>query len=199
MGGVEPVGVQATGYRPPFSQGGREDGRSGSFLDLMRHTSLFGTTSVPSDRLTPVTLNENWNLSETVIAACMEVHTVLGPGLLESAYEAALCEELLLRRIPLRRQQPISLSYKGRDLEQTYRADLVVADRVLVEIKAVDELLPIHAAQVITYLRATGIETGLLVNFNTVSLRHGLRRLSRTPKTSRTSRPPVLPVKSRPA
>jgi GxxExxY protein len=142
---------------------------------------------------------ETWNLSERVIAACMEVHTELGPGLLESVYEAALCEELAMRGIPFRRQQPISLSYKGKDLEQTFRIDLVVGDRLLVEIKSVQELLPIHAAQAITYLRVTGIQTALLVNFNAVSLRHGLRRLSHTPKTSRNSRPPVLPVKSRPA
>jgi len=127
----------------------------------------------------------------------MEVHTELGPGLLESVYEAALCEELAIRGIPFERQYSVSLSYKGRDLEQTYRADIVVGDQLLVEIKSVEDLLPIHAAQVITYLRVTGIETGLLVNFNAVSLRHGLRRLSRTPKTSRTSRPPFLPVKSR--
>jgi GxxExxY protein len=128
----------------------------------------------------------------------MDVHTELGPGLLESVYEEALCEELERRGIPFKRQQSAPLFYKGKQLQQTYRIDLVVDDRLIVEVKAVEALLPVHAAQVITYLRITGVEAGLLVNFNTVSLRLGLRRLSRTPKISRTSRPPVLPVKSRP-
>jgi GxxExxY protein len=127
----------------------------------------------------------------------MEVHTELGPGLLESIYEAALCEELEIRSIRYERQRTVPVLYKGRPLAQAYRVDLLVDERLLVEIKAVDQLLPVHAAQAITYLRVAGIEDGLLVNFNAASLRHGLRRLSRTTKTSRTSRPPVLPVKSR--
>jgi len=143
--------------------------------------------------------SETWRLSEAVIAACMEVHTELGPGLLESVYEAALSEELTIRGIPFQSQPRIDLYYKGKPLDQIYRPDLIVENRLVVEIKAVDELLPIHAAQTITYLRVTEIDAGLLVNFNAISLRFGLRRLSRTPKTSRTSCPPVLPVKSRPA
>ena len=179
-----------------FSQGGGEDGRSASENFGFTRTSMFGTTQAMSDRwaLMP---RSSYALSEQVIAACMAVHTELGPGLLESVYEAAVCEELTTRGIPFRRQQSVSLHYKGKPLGQTYRIDIVVDGRLLVEIKAVEALLPVHAAQVITYRRVSGIEHGLLVNFNTVSLRHGLRRLSRTPETSRTSRPPVLPVKSR--
>jgi GxxExxY protein len=139
--------------------------------------------------------DSDWTLSEMVIAACMEVHSQLGPGLLEGIYEASLCAELELRQIPYERQKPISVIYKGKDLEQSYRIDLLVDRRLVIEIKAVDELLPVHAAQLITYLRITGVDDGLLVNFNAVSLRHGLRRLSRTHETSRPSRPPVLPVK----
>ena len=130
----------------------------------------------------------------------MEVHRQLGPGLLENMYEAALCEELTLRGIPFARQVAIPVSYKGKRLEQAYRLDLVIDDRLVVEIKALDQLLPVHAAQLVTYLRLTGIEDGLLVNFNTFSLRHGLRRISRTHPNSRPSRSPDLPVKkSRPA
>jgi GxxExxY protein len=196
-----PAATSAATHRtsPEILQGGREDGRSARFLGFTPRRVPFGATQTLSDRLTLVKPNDAWMISDAVIAACMEVHTELGPGLLESVYEAALCEEFSLRSIPFKRQQPVSLAYKGRELEQTYRIDLVVAERLIVEIKAVDELLPLHAAQAITYLRLTGIETALLVNFNAVSLRHGLRRLSRTHKTSRTSRPPVLPVKSRPA
>jgi GxxExxY protein len=140
----------------------------------------------------PVTEN-SWNLSQNVIAACIEVHRVLGPGLLESIYEASLCEELALRGIPFERQRAVSVVYKGKPLEQAYRTDLIVAQQLLVEIKAVDALQPVHAAQVVTYLQLTGVEHGLLVNFNGISLRHGLRRLSRTPKTSRS---PDLPAKN---
>jgi GxxExxY protein len=142
-----------------------------------------------------VSSSPSWNLSEEVIGACMAVHTELGPGLLESIYEVSLCEELDLRGVRYERQRTVPVIYKGKTLDQDYRLDLLVDGRLLVEIKAVDVLLPVHAAQAITYLRVAGIEEGLLVNFNAVSLRHGLRRLTRTPQTSRTSRPPVLPVK----
>jgi GxxExxY protein len=141
----------------------------------------------------------HWDLSEQVIGAAIEVHRHLGPGLLESAYEAALCEEMTLRAIPFIRQQPLPMIYKGRDLEQVYRIDLVAAGCLVVEVKSVDALLPVHTAQLLTYLRLTGLESGLLVNFNTDVVRSGLRRLSLTPKTSQSSPPPRLPVKSRPA
>jgi GxxExxY protein len=176
-----------------FSQGGREDGRSVSEnFGFTHREAIFGATHSAVDRSAGMKADSDWTLSEIVIAACMEVHSQLGPGLLESIYEASLCAELELRQIPYERQKPISVVYKGKDLEQSYRIDLLVDRRFVIEIKAVDELLPVHAAQVITYLRITGFDDGLLVNFNAVSLRHGLRRLSRTHETSR---PPVLPVK----
>jgi GxxExxY protein len=107
----------------------------------------------------------------------IEVHRHLGPGLLESAYEACVCEELAIRHLTFVRQRPISLTYKGISLDAGYRVDLVVNSSVLVELKTVDTLLPIHMAQVITYLRLSGLPVGLLVNFNTPVLWHGVRRL----------------------
>ncbi len=115
-----------------------------------------------------------------VIGALIEVHRALGPGLLESAYEACLCTELSLRRLPFVRQRALPIEYKGRRLECGYRIDLVVDDRILLELKTVERLLPIHEAQVVTYLRLARLPVGLLVNFNVVVLRSGLRRLTRT-------------------
>jgi GxxExxY protein len=137
----------------------------------------------------------NWDLTDRVIAACIEVHRQLGPGLLESMYEAALCAELKLRGIRFDRQVALPVKYKGIPLDPSYRVDLVVDQRLLVEVKSVEALLPIHVAQVLTYLRVTGLATGLLVNFNATAIRHGLRRLSCTPKSSRFSPSPDLPVK----
>jgi GxxExxY protein len=116
--------------------------------------------------------------SDTVIGACIEVHRHLGPGLLESTYEHCLCHELALRGIPFRRQVPVPLSYKGLSLDCAYRLDLLVEPQLLVELKAVERLLPIHEAQVLTYLKLTGLKTALLVNFNMPVLRFGLRRLT---------------------
>jgi GxxExxY protein len=201
MGASEPVGAMATGYRLPFSQGGGEAGRAArrDFLGFTRRPVPFVATQVSRDRLSEMPRPEQWALSESVIGACIEVHRQLGPGLLESVYELALCEELTLRAIPFVRQFAFPVTYKGRDLDQNYRIDLVVASHLVVEVKSVDALLPIHTAQVLTYLRLTGLESGLLVNFNADVVRSGLRRLSLTPRTSRTSPPPRLPVKSRPA
>jgi GxxExxY protein len=195
----EPVGALATGCRLPFSQGGGEAGRSASFLGFTRRALPFVATQVSRDRLSKMPRPDHWALSEAVIGACIEVHRQLGPGRLENVYELALCEELTLRDIPFVRQFAFPVTYKGRDLEQNYRIDLVVASHLVVEVKSVDALLPTHTAQVLTYLRLTGLESGLLVNFNADVVRSGLRRLSLTPRTSRTSPPPRLPVKSRPA
>ena len=129
-----------------------------------------------------------------MIGAMIEVHRCLGPGLLESAYEACLCAELSERRIPFERQRPIAMTYKGALVECGYRLDLVVGADILVELKAVERLLPIHEAQVVTYLRLARLSVGLLVNFNTIVLRDGLRRLTAEhPKSFRSS---ALPVKS---
>jgi GxxExxY protein len=116
-------------------------------------------------------------LSEGIIGACMEIHRQVGPGLLESLYEECLCYELTLRGIAFARQVVIPVSYKGMTLETNYRLDLVVENRILVELKAVDQLHPIHSSQLMTYLKLTGYPVGLLVNFNAALLRHGLRRI----------------------
>jgi GxxExxY protein len=111
-----------------------------------------------------------------VIGAAIEVHRALGPGLLESAYEICFCRELNLREIRFQRQLPISLEYKGVKLDCGYRADVIVEETLLLELKAVDTLLPIHEAQLLSYLKLTGLNVGLLINFNVELLRNGIRR-----------------------
>lgn len=116
-------------------------------------------------------------LSRRIIGLAIEVHRLIGPGLLESAYEECLCREFELAGLPFRRQVPVPVEYKGHRLECGYRLDLVVDNRVLVELKAVEHLLPIHEAQVLTYLRLTGLRIGLLMNFHALRLTDGVRRL----------------------
>ncbi len=116
-------------------------------------------------------------LTSTIISAAIEVHRTLGPGLLESAYERCLCRELELRVIPFVKQKPIPVEYKGVSLECGYRIDICVADCVVVEVKAVGELLKIHDAQLLTYLRLTGMSVGLLLNFNVPLMKDGIRRI----------------------
>jgi GxxExxY protein len=116
--------------------------------------------------------------SEAVIGACIEVHRHLGPGLLESVYEECVAHELRLRGIRFERQRPVPLQYKAVRLECGYRLDLVVESALVVEIKAVEKLLPIHQAQLLTYLRLTGLDAGLLVNFCEPVLKNGLRRMT---------------------
>jgi GxxExxY protein len=115
--------------------------------------------------------------SETVIGACIEVHRQMGPGLLESAYEHCVAHELGMLGLRFERQRPVPLEYKGTKLNCGYRLDLVVEDALIVEIKCVDGLLPIHKAQLLTYLRLTKLRAGLLVNFRETVLKNGLRRL----------------------
>ena len=105
------------------------------------------------------------NLSENVIGAAIEVHRQLGPGLLESAYENCLCHELFLRGLKFQRQLPLSIKYKGIDVEAAYRLDILVEESLVLELKTVESLNPIHHAQLLTYLRLSGISTGLLINF----------------------------------
>jgi len=128
-------------------------------------------------------LNE---LSRRVIGAALEVHRALGPGFLESAYGSAFCIELQERRIPYVRQPVIELSYKGQAIGEG-RMDLLVGGRLVVELKSVDSLLPLHTAQLLSYLRATGHVLGLLINFNTTRLEGGIRRvvLSDSPMNGR--------------
>ena len=115
-------------------------------------------------------------LTHAVIGAAIEVHRKLGPGLLESAYKECLCRELLLRSIPFERERALPLAYKGIRLDCGYRVDILVDHNLVVEIKAVEALAPIHDAQVLTYLRLGGWSLGLLINFNVVVLKHGIRR-----------------------
>ena len=118
-------------------------------------------------------LNE---LTEIVIGCAIEVHRALGPGLLEPTYEMCLCRELSLRNIPFERQKPIPVIYKGVKLECGYRTDVVVDGSVLVEIKAIDSLLPVHEAQLLSYLKLGGWKVGLPINFDVELLKHGIRR-----------------------
>jgi GxxExxY protein len=115
-------------------------------------------------------------LTGTILAAAIEVHKQLGPGLLESAYEECLCRELELRGIGFERQKPLPLEYKGVRLDCGYRLDLLVEGRVVVEIKSVEALAPIHGAQILTYLRVAGVQVGLLINFNVPVLKDGVKR-----------------------
>ena len=115
--------------------------------------------------------------SHEIIGAAIEVHRRLGPGLLESAYETCLAHEFSLRGIPFERQKVLPVHYKGEQLDCGYRLDLIVGGLVVVEIKAVEELAPIHVAQVITYLKLTGCRLGLLMNFNQVLMRDGIQRV----------------------
>jgi GxxExxY protein len=109
-------------------------------------------------------------LTEQVIGAAIEVHRALGPGLLESAYEECLCHELHLRGIALRRQVPLPIQYKGVSLDCGYRLDVVVEDSVVLELKCVEHILPVHEAQLLTYLKLTGKRVGLIVNFHVSTL-----------------------------
>lgn len=115
-------------------------------------------------------------LTYEIIGAALEVHRTLGPGLLESSYRKCLCRELFVRGIPFQKEQPLPLEYKGIRLEGGYRIDIVVARLVVVEVKSVEALAPIHDAQLLTYLRIGGYKLGLLMNFNVVVLKDGIHR-----------------------
>jgi GxxExxY protein len=114
-------------------------------------------------------------LTREIISSAIEVHSILGPGLLENVYEEALCHEFKIRNIPFERQKEIKLSYKGHSIG-LHRLDLVVNDKVILELKAVNELNKIYEAQIISYLKATGLQVGLLINFNAVKLKEGIKR-----------------------
>ena len=116
------------------------------------------------------------DLSERIIGCAIEVHRELGPGLLESVYETALCIELKTAGVDFKRQVGIPLFYKG-ELISEHRPDLIVADRIVVEIKSITRFDPIHTAVMLTYLRVAQLQVGLILNFNTPYLRHGVRRV----------------------
>jgi GxxExxY protein len=115
-------------------------------------------------------------VTREVIGAAIEVHRQLGPGLLESSYRECLCRELVLRSIPFEREKPLPLEYKGIHLGCGYRIDILVAQCVVVEVKSVEALAPIHDAQLLTYLRIGGWRLGLLINFNVAVLKSGIHR-----------------------
>lgn len=116
------------------------------------------------------------DLTREIIGAAIEVHRELGPGLLESSYQICMRRELELRRIPFEYEKPLPVIYKGMGLDCGYRLDLLVADAVVVEIKSVEALHPIHEAQLLTYLRLGGWKAGLLINFNVPVLIDGVKR-----------------------
>nr|QNO43548.1 hypothetical protein HMEJMANM_00017 [Methanosarcinales archaeon ANME-2c ERB4]QNO43627.1 hypothetical protein LAPIAFBC_00034 [Methanosarcinales archaeon ANME-2c ERB4]QNO44679.1 hypothetical protein FAIAHACK_00016 [Methanosarcinales archaeon ANME-2c ERB4] len=116
-------------------------------------------------------------ISEEIIGAAMQVHTVLGPGLLESAYEACLKYELEKNDLKVSSQVGLPVIYDGVQIDLGYRLDLLVEDTVIVELKAVKELTPLHEAQLLSYLKLSGFQLGLLINFNVVRLKHGIKRM----------------------
>jgi GxxExxY protein len=116
-------------------------------------------------------------LSYEIIGSAIEVHRLIGPGLLESVYEVALCKELWLRGISVERQVSVPVSYKGEGLNCEVKLDLLIDKLIIVEVKAVDKLISVHTAQLLTYLRLQNLWLGLLINFNVISLREGLRRV----------------------
>jgi GxxExxY protein len=116
-------------------------------------------------------------LSHQVIGAAMDVHRILGPGLLESAYEECLCRELSLQGIPCQRQVALPLEYKGIQVDCAYRIDILVDNCLIIEVKATSRIEPVHEAQMLTYLRLKKIRLGLLINFNVPVLKDGVRRM----------------------
>jgi GxxExxY protein len=122
-------------------------------------------------------------LATIAVDAAFRVHAELGPGLLGNVYETCLCRELELRAVRFQRQIPVSLEYRCVPMEIGFRADIIVEDKLLLELKAVDALLPIHTAQLITYLRLKKFPLGLLINFNEAMIKHGIHRVLNVPRS----------------
>ena len=116
-------------------------------------------------------------ITHAVIAAAMTVHSTLGPGLLESAYQACLAHEIRSRGIEVASEVPLPVVYQGKKLEVGYRIDPVVEGRVVIEVKSVETIHPIHEAQILSYMRLSGFSVGLLINFNVLHLRDGIKRM----------------------
>lgn len=121
-------------------------------------------------------MTEN-EISETIIGICIKIHKVFGPGLLESVYEEAICLELTRREIPFRRQQGIRVDYEGVMMNIGFRADIIIDKKVILEIKSIETIIPLHKKILLTYLRLTGIKLGLITNFNVNLLKEGIFRL----------------------
>ena len=135
------------------------------------------TKKITTERTEYTEKEEFDTLTGDIIGAAIEVHRALGPGLLESAYEACLMHELRLRRLNVEHQKPLPILYKGVILDCGYRLDIVVENQVIVEIKAVSGIVPIHEAQLLSYLKMSDYKRGLLINFNVTMLKDGLRRM----------------------
>lgn len=125
-------------------------------------------------RLHRLPVNE---ITGAIVNSAMKVHTLLGPGLLESAYQACLADELRTRGFSVVTEAPLPVVYEGHKLEVGYRIDLIVSNRVVVEVKSVEAIHPIHEAQLLSYMRLSGIAVGLLINFNVLCLRNGIKRM----------------------
>jgi GxxExxY protein len=146
---------------------------------------MFGGNDIEGTARSVCTANITWGidmlyeqeLTGRIIGAAIEVHRTLGPGLLESAYHACLAREFSLQGIPFESQKSLPVDYKGIRLDCGYRLDFVVADKVVVELKAVDVIHPVHEAQLLTYLKLTGCRVGLLINFNVPALKEGIHRM----------------------
>ena len=116
-------------------------------------------------------------LSSKIIGSAIEVHKALGPGLLESVYEECLCHELSLKGFSFERQKLLPVEYKGKQLDCGYRLDVVVEKAIIIELKSCERIEPIHKAQLLTYLKLSGLQLGLLLNFNTLMMRDGIVRV----------------------
>jgi GxxExxY protein len=116
-------------------------------------------------------------LTQSIIGLAIEVHRTLGPGLLESSYEACLVYELLGHGIAAQQQSILPINYKGNKIENGYRVDILIPTKLIIELKAVDKILPIHIAQTLTYMKLSHIQTGLIINFNASRLTNGIKRL----------------------
>ena len=136
----------------------------------------FTTKDTKSKKILTIKPIKFSELSFRVIGCAMEVHRVLGPGLLESAYQRCLAHEFDVQNITFKAELPIPVSYKGIDLDCGYRLDFLVEDSIVLELKSVEKLLPIHEAQLLTYMKLLNAEEGLLINFNTTRLKSGLKR-----------------------
>jgi len=145
--------------------------KSGAYMDLLTTRSLRSLEGTES------TEEESNTLTGKIIGAAIDIHRALGPGLLESAYEACLIYELRLRKLKVESQKPIPIFYKDVMLDCGYRVDLVVEGQVIVEIKSVSNLVPIHESQLLSYLKLSDCKIGLLINFNVKYLKEGIRRM----------------------
>ena len=145
-------------------------------LRSMRLNLLTAKITKKAQRTQSQTMSEN-ELSNRIIGAAIEVHKALGPGLLESAYEATLHRELTLKGLDAKAQVGLPLVYKDVKLDVGYRVDLLVENKVIIEIKSVEALNDVHTAQVLTYLKLSGCKLGLLINFNVKMLKEGIKRL----------------------